>query len=613
MASPTENPPRVMPRIVGFCSAHSLLITLIVLLLGTASGIYAASHLGIETDMTRLISPQVGWRLSEEALDRAFPQDVDLIAAVVDAPSDALAVNAAGGLAQRLKARTDLFREVREPDGGAFLRKEGLLLLPLEQVEKATEQLRQSYPLFATLTHDRSLRGLLGFIRLAVESVSNHQATAEDVLPLLRILSAGCSAVLETPPGAPVPPLDWEAEAEHRLPRAHRRFVLAQAIPHQGAMAPAALSLEFVRAAARDLELTPDRGYRVRLTGRAAIDTEQLESVRKDSLFRFVLSVGLLLAVVLAALRSFRLLVASVATVAVGLVLTAAFAAFAVGELNLISMAFAVLFCGLSVDFTIQFGVAFRSVRAGTAGTEHALFDTGRRVGGPIMLAAAATASGFFAFLPTAFRGVAELGLIAGVGMLIAATLTLTLLPALYVQLGTKNVRLTRSDARWFSNADELVRRYRQRVLAGTAILAILAAALLPRLRFDTDQLSMLDPSSEAVTTFRDLAGDPDNSPFEVDVLAPSLAEARSLTQQLEALPEVDHAVTLASFVPDDQVPKLELVQDVAEITGPGLARAAASSLPSPDAAAQSQALSGTIAALEQTDPMLRAHPRLRE
>ena len=147
MASPTENPPRVMPRIVGFCSTHSLLITLIVLLLGTASGIYAASHLGIETDMTRLISPQVGWRLSEEALDRAFPQDVDLIAAVVDAPSDALAVNAADGLAQRLKARTDLFREVREPDGGAFLRKEGLLLLPLEQVEKATEQLRQSYPL----------------------------------------------------------------------------------------------------------------------------------------------------------------------------------------------------------------------------------------------------------------------------------------------------------------------------------------------------------------------------------------------------------------------------------------------------------------------------------
>ena len=114
MASPTENPPRVMPRIVGFCSGHSLLITLVVLVLGIISGIYAASHLGIETDMTRLISPQVEWRLNEEALDRAFPQDVDLIAAVVDAPSDALAADAAEALAERLKARSDLFREVRE-------------------------------------------------------------------------------------------------------------------------------------------------------------------------------------------------------------------------------------------------------------------------------------------------------------------------------------------------------------------------------------------------------------------------------------------------------------------------------------------------------------------
>jgi len=480
------------------------------------------------------------------------------------------------------------------PDGGVFLRKHGLLLLPLERVESATDQLRQSYPLFAALTHDPSLRGLLGFVRLAIEGVSNHQATAEDVQPLRRILHAGCSAVLKTLPGAPVAPLDWEEAAENGPPKAHRRIVLAQPIPHQAAMAPAALSLAFVRAAARDLGLTPERGYRVRLTGRAAIDTEQLESVRKDLLFRFVLSIGLLLAVVLAALRSVRLLAASVTTVLVGLVLTAAFAAFAVGELNLISMAFAVLFCGLSVDFTIQFGVVFRSMPPGAAIAEQ-IVETGRRVGAAIVLAAAATASGFLAFLPTAFRGVAELGLISGAGMLIAAALMLTFLPALYVQLGVKDVRPQRYGARWFSRAEELVHRYRKTVLVGTAVSAIFAAAVLPRLRFDTDQLGMLDPNSEAVITFRDLARDPDNSPFEVDVLAPSLAAARSLAVQLEALPEVDHTVTLASFVPDDQVPKLELIQDVAEVHGPALERARADNLPPHDAAAQIQALDATI------------------
>src|SRR5215831_17848968 len=107
MAGRTEDPSRVIARIVGFCSAHNLLITLIVLLLGIASGIYAANALGIETDLTRLMSPQVQWRLNEEALDRAFPQDVDLIAAVVDGPSDALAADAADALTQRLQARSD--------------------------------------------------------------------------------------------------------------------------------------------------------------------------------------------------------------------------------------------------------------------------------------------------------------------------------------------------------------------------------------------------------------------------------------------------------------------------------------------------------------------------
>lgn len=613
VATSTESPPRVTARVVGFCSANSRLVTIVVLLLGIASGIYAAAHLGFETDMTRLISPQVEWRLNEEALDRAFPQDVDLIAIVVDGPSDALAADAADALAQKLRARSDLFREVREPDGGAFLHREGLLLLSLDEVDKASDQISRSYPLFATLTHDRSLRGLLGFVRLAIEGVSSHDVTADDVLPLLRVLRAGCDAVLTTPPGAAVPPVDWQAVVDRTPPRAHRRFVLAQATPDEGALAPAALSLAFVRSAARGLELTPDRGYRVRLTGRAAIDTEQLESVRKDSLFRLLMSVALLLIVVLAALRSFRLLVATVATVLVGLVLTAAFAALTVGELNLISMAFAVLFCGLSVDFTIQFGFAFRSVCPAAVNVVDALANTGRRVGGPILLAAAGAASGFFAFLPTAFRGVAELGLIAGAGMLIAAALTLTFLPALYVQLGARSWPQARTPPRWFANADALVRRYRLTVLVGTALSAIVAAALLPTLRFDADQVSMLDPRSEAVTTFRDLARDPDHSPFQVDVLAPSLAAAQSLAQRLEALPEIEHAVTLASFVPDEQAGKLALIQDVAELINSNLALAAADRLRPPEAAAQGEALSRTIADLEQADPALRIDAGLRE
>ena len=102
-----------------------------------------------------------------------------------------------------------------------------------------------------------------------------------------------------------------------------------------------------------------------------------------------------------------------------------------VGTLNLISVYFAVLFVGLGVDFGIQFSVRYRAERHEVDDLHDALLQAGRRAGAPLTLAALATAAGFLSFLPTDYKGVSELGLIAGVGMLIAFFTSITLLPAL--------------------------------------------------------------------------------------------------------------------------------------------------------------------------------------
>ena len=102
-----------------------------------------------------------------------------------------------------------------------------------------------------------------------------------------------------------------------------------------------------------------------------------------------------------------------------------------VGTLNLISVYFAVLFVGLGVDFGLQFSVRYRAERHKVDDVREALLQAGRRAGAPLTLAALATAAGFLSFLPTVYKGVSELGLIAGVGMLIAFATSITLLPAL--------------------------------------------------------------------------------------------------------------------------------------------------------------------------------------
>src|SRR5262249_51004448 len=148
-----------------------------------------------------------------------------------------------------------------------------------------------------------------------------------------------------------------------------------------------------------------------------------------------LLSVGSVLVILLLGLRSPRLVLPILATVIVGLVLTGGFAALAIGSLNLISVAFGVLFIGLAVDFSIQFSVRYRDQRHRLGPLDAALAGAARTIGPSLALAAAATAMGFLSFVPTPYVGVRELGWIAGAGMVIAIALNFLFLPALLTLL----------------------------------------------------------------------------------------------------------------------------------------------------------------------------------
>jgi uncharacterized protein len=114
----------------------------------------------------------------------------------------------------------------------------------------------------------------------------------------------------------------------------------------------------------------------------------------------------------------------------VGLAATAALGLAMVGSFNLVSIAFFVLFVGLGVDFGIQFSVRYRTERYEHHDLRKALRWAARKAADPLALAAGATAVGFLAFLPTSYRGLSELGLIAGCGMLVAFFCAITLVPA---------------------------------------------------------------------------------------------------------------------------------------------------------------------------------------
>jgi hypothetical protein len=293
-----------------------------------------------------------------------------------------------------------------------------------------------------------------------------------------------------------------------------------------------------------------------------------------------------------------RVVIAILVTTFVGLIVTAAVGLLATGRFNLISVAFIPLFVGLGVDFSIQFSVRSLAERLIQPDLETALTETGASIGRSLALSAAAIGVGFFAFLPTTYIGVAELGTIAGLGMVVAFCLSIALLPALLVLLRPPARRVAEVGFTALAPADAFLRRHRRAVLALALLAAVVSVALLPLVRFDFNPLDLKSHKVESMTTLEALSSDPDWTPSAINVLAPSLAGAASLARRIEALPDVSRTITLQSFVPAQQDEKLALIAQAAKVVGPGLAAGGANVPPSDTALKQS--LEATAAALRR-------------
>jgi hopanoid biosynthesis associated RND transporter like protein HpnN len=185
-------------------------------------------------------------------------------------------------------------------------------------------------------------------------------------------------------------------------------------------------------------------------------------------------------------------------------------------------------------------------------------------VGQALALCTLTTAIGFFAFVPTDYRGVAELGLIAGAGMLVIFFLTLTLFTVLVGAWCTHTPlppapharAAERAAARW-------IERHAGLVIGTAAALGRGGAPASPQIRFDSNVVNMRNPATESVQTFEDLLEDGDRTPWFVDVVAADLTAAEAAAARLDPLPEVERTATLADYVPGDQDEKLALLEEL--------------------------------------------------
>jgi hopanoid biosynthesis associated RND transporter like protein HpnN len=579
--SPAKDLPTLLTRgivaIVDFSRRRAISVVVASLALATLLAVYAAGHLSLNADMSNIVSSDAPFRKLDKEMDRAFPQRTDRLVVVIDALTAEQADSAARALLQQLGQRPDLFKSVQDPIGSEFFKREGLLFSSAKELSQIMEQLIRAQPMIGELASDPSVRGLFHALSLWLEGVAHGETTLHDLERPFTAISDSIESILRGTPR----PVSWQALLTDRPPTPDelRRILLVQPILDFGALKPGAKASAAVREAARSLGLTPDHGVRVRLTGEVALSDEEFGSLTEGAGLIGSLSFSLLCLFLWLAVGSPRLVVAILGTLVVGLISTAAFAAAAIGSLNLISVAFAVLFVGIAVDFGIQFAVRYRDCRHRTPDFAEALRTAAGAMATPLPLAAATTAVGFYSFVPSSYAGLRELGLIAGTGMLIALGLNFTLLPALITLLRPPG----EAEPVGFVGAarvDRFLVERRRAVAFLAAVLALAGLAVLPRLRFDFDPLHLKNPRTESMSTLLELITSPNATPYTIDILVPSAAAAAGLVPRLEALPEVDRVLTLESFVPEDQPEKLATIADAAFLLLPSLSPAATAPAP---------------------------------
>jgi uncharacterized protein len=576
-----------------------------IVLLSLASSValipYITTKLGINTDTTDALSPELPFRKAHAAYKAAFPGFSDQLVIVLEAQDGDTADTKAAQLVAKLREKPALIKRIFDPAGDPFFRRHGLLYLDTPALQDLSDRIAEAQPFITSLAADPSLRGLFDLLTQAATQSDKATLPAAMATSLDKV-----DAVIRARADGQAAVLAWSELLRGTTGSdARRRIIIVEPVVDRGSLKPAGAAMDAIRAAGQEIGLD---GARLRITGDGALESEELDSVFDGAIHASVLSLGLVALIVVVGIRSLRLVAAIMATLIIGLIWTASFAAFAVGQLNLISVAFAVLFFGIAVDFGIHYGLRYKENRDNGLAHANALTAAATGVGPSLLLSASAVTLAFFSFFPTAYRGISELGLISGTGILIAFAANITLLPALITLMPPRpSARALHVPAA--AGLESLVTRHARALCIGAIVIAIGALATLPRLHFDANPLNLKDPSTESVRTLHDLGG---VGALTSSIVAANADRAAEMAERLKALPQVDKVVTVRDLVPRDPEAKLAIIDDMALFLAPLFSQTAPKPAPS-DAQRRATiaAFQRAAASLTSNDPVPAAFKRM--
>lgn len=551
----------------GPCLAVAFVVTL-------ASLLVTYRHLELRTDWTHLFRPDDPVIERVEELRREFPLPHD-IAVLVDGSSVERRKQFLDALAHRLGQEPELFRHSYHRLEAPFLRSSALFYLDPLTLELLHRDLAQMAPVLEAFGKDPRLQPLLESLRDRLDTPEDLERATRLLDELLAVLDEQPStfdlAARLVPAGAPAEAgevLEGKTVFYNRLGNGPIYYLLVQPVPTDDRMTPHAASVNRLRAIVR--ELRPQfPGIRARITGEPVLMSDERRTCAIDTLKSSSLSLFLVTLLFSLGFGELRRPAMAIAALAAGLLWTLGFTTITVGQLNFISVTYITMLVGLGIDFGIHLTFRYYEERQTHPALE-ALDRTMRGTGSDTLAGAIATAVAFLTMGLTGFRGVAELGIIAGGGVLLCFLSTVTVLPAL-LGLNERGEGPPPGPPQGLGLAavEDALLRHSKLVVTLAAMGSLTCFAMLPHVRFDYNLLNIQARHLESIQTELEMIASGNTSVLTAVSLAPDLQSARDRADQFERLQTVHQVRTLADLIPAQPEAKLDLVRRLVELAAP--------------------------------------------
>lgn len=511
----------------------------------------------MNTDTTDMLSAELDWRKLDTQFESTFPEYTDNIIIVLDGETPDQTQDAALILYDLLKQESSVFKSLYYPKGMDYFRNNAFLFLETEELYEISDKLSESQAFLSQLVESPNIAGLLSLVQQAVDN--NAIQELESFLPTFS------NAIPIQDKTANI--VSWQnlLSTKNNNTSTDKEFIIVRPELNYSNLYPAETGIKAIQTAIQKSDIQNKFNINARLTGTAMLEHEELKSVSETNLIAIIISVVFVIIMLIFSLDAKQLVVASIITLISGLILTTAYATLIIGELNLISIAFAVLYVGLGIDFAIHYCFSYRDEITRHPTLLLALQSSNKHISKALIFCAITTSIGFFSFVPTDYTGVAELGIIAGSGMFISLFLTLTLLPSLLLLLGTKKKTHYRSIPTVFFKIG--LQKHKLTLLL-IALLTIISLFQITHIKFDNNVLNLQDPNTESVQTFKELLNDKTISAWNTVILANNESDALLIKGKMQTLDVVQQVVTFNDFIPKEQEAKLEVIDELNLLLG---------------------------------------------